>query len=156
MICPRFPPNLPTRMYLGFPPKAVPKAASSKFLTKQPISVPTSHLVFSFSFYIFGIVCSEWLLYLPYSYYFHSKIIILNPLWLTPRFPPNIPTRLYLGFPPKQYLRQHPLNFLLNSQAQFLLLILLLFCHFIFLLLFVLSYCYICHIHVIFIPKLPF
>ena len=34
-------------------PKALPKAVSSKFLTKQPISVPTSHLVVSFSLYIF-------------------------------------------------------------------------------------------------------
>ena len=58
--------------------------------------------------------------------------------------------------PPKQYIRQYPLNFLLNSQAQFLLLILLLVCHFIFLVLFVLSDRYIFHIHVIFIPKLPF
>ena len=40
------------------PPKAVPKAVSSKFLTKQPSSVPTSHLVVSLSLYIFGIVCS--------------------------------------------------------------------------------------------------
>ena len=40
------------------PPKALHKALSSKFITKQPISLPTSHLVFSFSLYIFGIVCS--------------------------------------------------------------------------------------------------
>ena len=40
------------------PPKAVLKAVSSKFLTKQPISVPTSHLVVTLSLYIFGIVCS--------------------------------------------------------------------------------------------------
>ena len=39
-------------------PKAVLKAVSSKFLTKQPSSVPTSHLVVSLSRYIFGIVCS--------------------------------------------------------------------------------------------------
>ena len=50
---PRFPPNLPTRMYLW-----LPKAVSSKFLTKQPRTVPTSHLVVSLWLYIFGIVCS--------------------------------------------------------------------------------------------------
>ena len=72
------------------------------------------------------------MLYLPYSCYFHPKIIILNSLWLPPRFPPNLPTRMYLWFPPKQYLKQYPLNFLLNSQSQFLLLILFLVFHFIF------------------------
>ena len=61
--------------------------------------------------------------------------------------------RLYRWFPPKQYIRQYPLKFLLNSQSQFLLLILFLVFHFIFLVLFVLSDCYICHIHVIFIQK---
>ena len=40
------------------PPKAVHKAVSSKFLTKQPSSVPTSRLAVSFLLYIFGIFCS--------------------------------------------------------------------------------------------------
>ena len=138
------------------PPKAVHKAISSKILTKQPISVPTSHLVVTLSLYIFVIFCSQLFLYLPYSCYFYSKITILNSLWLPPRFPPNIPIRLYPQFPPNHYLRLYFLNFLLNSQSQFLLLILFLGFHFIFLVLFVLSDCYICHIHVIFIQKLSF
>ena len=40
------------------PPKAVLKAVSSKFLTKEPIAVPNSHLVVTLSLYIFGIICS--------------------------------------------------------------------------------------------------
>ena len=79
---------------------------------------------------------------------------------IAPKVAPNVSQKssksLYLWFPPNQYIRQYPLKFLLNSQAQFLLLILLLLYHFIFLLLFVLSYCYICHIHVIFIPNYHF
>ena len=40
------------------PPKALPKAVSYKFLTKQPSSVPTSHLVVTLSLYILVVVCS--------------------------------------------------------------------------------------------------
>ena len=73
--------------------------------------------------------------------FFMSKVFIQGcpqgfPPRLPPRFPPKVSTRLYLWFPQGKYLRQSPLNFLQNRQSQFLLLILLLVCDFIFLVFF--------------------
>ena len=125
---PRLHTSLTTRLTPTFPPR-FPQSFPPRLHTRFPPRLPTS---------------------LPQR--FPPR---LTPK-LTPRMPPNLPTRLYQQFPPGQYLRQSPLNFLQNIQSQFLLLILLVVCGFIFLVLFVLSDCYICCIRVIFIPKLPF
>ena len=58
LVASKVPPKSSNKDVSRIPPKAVPKAVSSKFLTKQPISVPTSHLVVTLSLYIFVIVCS--------------------------------------------------------------------------------------------------
>ena len=82
-----------------------------------------------------------------------KKTIFLNKVFsfqsLHPRFLPNLPSRLSPWLTLGKYLRQSPLMFLQNIQAQFLLLILLLVCDFIFLVFIVLSDCYIYRIHVI-------
>ena len=60
-IAPKVAPNVslksPNKAVSMIPPKAVHKSISSKFLTKLPISVTSSHLVVTLSLYIFGIVC---------------------------------------------------------------------------------------------------
>ena len=56
--CPQGFPQIFKKAVSTIPPKVVHKAISSKFLTEQPISVPTSHVVVTLSLYIFGIVCS--------------------------------------------------------------------------------------------------
>ena len=65
---------------IDVPPKSVLKVVSSKFLTKQPISVPTSHLVVTLSLYIFGIVC------LNDCYICHIHVIFI------PKLPFSIPS----------------------------------------------------------------
>ena len=57
-VASKVPPKSSKKSVSMIPPKAVHKEVSSKLLTKQPNSVPTSHLVLSLSLYIFGIVCS--------------------------------------------------------------------------------------------------
>ena len=111
------------------PPKAVLKAVSSKFLTKQPISVPTSHsccyfvtLYFWYCLFLLISISAIFMLFPSQNYHFKFPLV-------SSKTAPNLPTRLYPRFPPKHYIRQYPLNSFLNSQAQFLLLILLLLCH---------------------------
>ena len=58
LVAPKVSPKSYNKAVSMIPPKAVLKAVSSKFLIKQPISAPTSHLVVTLSLYIFGIVCS--------------------------------------------------------------------------------------------------
>ena len=58
LVASKVPPKYSNKAVSMLPPKAVPKAVSSKFLTKQPRSVPTYNIFVSFSLYIFVIVCS--------------------------------------------------------------------------------------------------
>ena len=67
---------------------------------------------------------------------------------LPPRFSPKFLPRLSPWFPKGKHLRQFVLIYLQNTQAQFLLLMLLLFCDLIFLVFTVLSDFYICRIHI--------
>ena len=83
--------------------------------------------------------------------FFFNKIFSVQSFHprLPPRFPQNLLPRLSPWFPQGKYLRHPPLISLQNTQVQFPLIILLLFCDFIFLVFIVLSYCYICRIRVI-------
>ena len=57
-VVPKVSPKPTTKAVFLVPPRNIPKAVLSNFPTKNPSSVPTSHIFVSLQLYIFGIYCS--------------------------------------------------------------------------------------------------
>ena len=132
------------------PPKTVQRAIFSKILTKQPSSVPTSHLVVTLSLYIFWYflflviaISAIFMLFLFQNYHFNFHLVAF-------KVSPKYSNKAIYMIPPKSLPKAVSSKFLTKP------LISVLSFHSIYQVLFVLNDCYMCHIHVIFIQNLSF